>query len=78
MTESVYAIRRERYSNKLAVSRRAWSLAEIARMTGLSLSFVRAEEKKGALKSRQFGRRVLVLEEDLARYLSGKEGANEK
>lgn len=48
----------------------AWSLAEIANQTGLSLGFLRNEVKAAHLPVRKFGRRVLVLEEDLRRYLN--------
>jgi hypothetical protein len=48
----------------------AWSLAEIALSTGLSISFLRKEAKRGTLQIKKFGRRVLVLNEDLENYLS--------
>lgn len=49
--------------------RTAWSLAEISDSTGLSLGFLRNEAKRGALPIKRFGRRVLVLTEDLQSYL---------
>ena len=48
----------------------AWGLAEIARSTGLSLAFLRNEVRRNALPVKRFGRRVLVLDEDLRHYLS--------
>lgn len=48
----------------------AWGLAEIAESTGLSLAFLRNEVRRNALPAKRFGRRVLVLDEDLRRYLS--------
>jgi hypothetical protein len=48
----------------------AWGLAEIAKSTGLSLAFLRNEVRREALPVKRFGRRVLVLDEDLRRYLS--------
>ncbi len=48
----------------------AWSLIEIAKQTGLSLGFLRNEVRAGRLPVRRFGRRVLVLDEDLRRYLT--------
>jgi hypothetical protein len=48
----------------------AWSLAEIACSTGLSVGFLRKEAKRGTLQTKKFGRRVLVLNEDLENYLS--------
>jgi excisionase family DNA binding protein len=49
--------------------RAAWSLAEIAKQTGLSLGFLRNEVRAARLPIRKFGRRVLVLDEDLRAYL---------
>jgi excisionase family DNA binding protein len=48
----------------------AWSLQEIAKATGLSLGFLRNEVRRGVLRVKRFGRRVLVLDEDLRVYLS--------
>ena len=48
----------------------AWSLREIANATGLSLGFLRNEVRRGVLRVKRFGRRVLVLDEDLKVYLS--------
>jgi hypothetical protein len=53
-----------------AIQRIAWGLAEIAESTGLSLAFLRNEVRRQALPVKRFGRRVLVLEEDLRRYLT--------
>lgn len=50
--------------------RTAWSLSEISSSTGLSLGFLRNEAKRGALPVKRFGRRVLVLAEDLQTYLA--------
>jgi excisionase family DNA binding protein len=52
------------------IQRIAWGLAEIAESTGLSLAFLRNEVRRKALPVKRFGRRVLVLEEDLRRYLT--------
>jgi excisionase family DNA binding protein len=51
-------------------SRFAWSLGEVASSTGLSVAFLRNEIRAGRLPSRKFGRRVLVRDEDLQRYLA--------
>jgi excisionase family DNA binding protein len=53
-----------------AIQRTAWSLAEIAQKTGLSLGYLRNEQRAGRLPIRRFGRRVLVLDDDLRTYLS--------
>ena len=49
--------------------RLAWSIAEVASSTGLSIGFVRKEIRAGRLAARRAGRRVLVLDDDLKRYL---------
>ncbi len=49
--------------------RAAWGLSEIAERTGLSLGFLRNEVRAARLPVRKFGRRVLVLDGDLRRYL---------
>jgi excisionase family DNA binding protein len=51
-------------------SRAAWSLREVAELTGLSVSFLRNEAAAERLHACRFGRRVLVRDEDLKKYLS--------
>ena len=48
----------------------AWSLADISKQTGLSLGFLRNEVRAERLPIRKFGRRVLVLDEDLRAYVT--------
>ncbi len=55
----------------------AWSLADIAKQTGLSLGYLRNEVRAKRLPVRKFGRRVLVLNNDLQSYLESGSG-NEK
>jgi len=50
-------------------NRLAWSLTEIAKQTGLSVSFLRKEIRDGNLIIKRFGRRILVRDEDLRLYL---------
>lgn len=50
--------------------RLAWSIAEIAEATGLSVNFLRLEIKRGNLRTVRFGRRLLVRKEDLEQYIS--------
>lgn len=53
----------------------AWSIEEIANATGLSKNFLRYEVKRNNLPVRKFGRRVLVLNNDLIEYIeSGSKG----
>ncbi len=56
--------------NVTQTERAAWSLAEIAEQTGLSLGYLRNEVRAMRLPIRKFGRRVLVLDEDLRQYLN--------
>ncbi len=56
----------------------AWSLADISKQTGLSLGYLRNEVRAKRLPIKKFGRRVLVLTNDLQTYLetgSGQEKA---
>lgn len=55
---------------RATTQRIAWSLTEISASTGLSLGFLRNEVRRGTLPIKKFGRRVLVLEEDLRTYLT--------
>ena len=48
----------------------AWSLGEISKQTGLSLGYLRNEVRAARLPVRKFGRRVLVLDNDLRVYLA--------
>ena len=64
-------------STNVTQERIAWSLAEISSATGLSRGFLRKEVKRGTLAVKKFGRRVLVLNEDLKKYLN-KDGETEK
>lgn len=54
----------------VTTQRVAWSLTEVSAATGLSLGFLRNEVRRGTLPIKKFGRRVLVLEEDLRNYLA--------
>lgn len=53
--------------------RLARSIPEIAEATGLSIPFLRRKASEGDLRVRRIGRRVLVLEEDLRKFLEGNE-----
>ena len=56
----------------------AWSLADISQATGLSMGFLRNDARRGALRIRKFGRRVLVRDEDLREYLNKGSNSNVK
>ncbi len=50
----------------------AYSVEQISEQTTLSKAFLRAEIRIGRLKIQRFGRRVLILNEDLQTYLKGE------
>ena len=54
---------------KTNTARAAWSLAEISDLTGLSIGYLRNEQRAGRLPVKKFGRRVLVLDHELQLYL---------
>ena len=57
-------------------SKLAYSIEETAEQTSLSKAFLRLEIKRGKLKVRRFGRRVLIRDEDLRDYIeNGSDGA---
>jgi excisionase family DNA binding protein len=56
---------------KSVTERIAWSVSEVSGRTGLSQAFVRKVIKSGKLRAKRAGRRVLVLDRDLRRYLGG-------
>lgn len=58
---------------KKELNKLAYSVEEVAKMTTLSKAFLRLEIKRGSLKAKNFGRRVLVMPEDLQKYLQGSQ-----
>ncbi len=50
----------------------SYGLDEISAMTGLSTAFLRKESRAGNLKTKKFGARRMVLNEDLQTYLKGE------
>ena len=53
-----------------APARRTLSLPEIAATMGVSREFLRLEVGRGRLRAKRFGKRLLVLAEDLDEYLA--------
>lgn len=51
------------------VTKRGHSIREVCASLGLSKPFVAREIRAGKLIARRFGRRRIILEEDLSRYL---------
>lgn len=64
----------ENSTNK--TTKAAFSVDEISQMTTLSKPYLRLRIKDGTLKATRFGRRVLVLKDDLDAFL--KKGVEEK
>jgi excisionase family DNA binding protein len=56
--------------------RRAWSPKEFAEATGLSLGFVRKDINQGGIHAVRAGRRLLIPDTELRRYL--EEGSLKK
>ncbi|MDQ3713851.1 MAG: hypothetical protein M3388_16750 [Acidobacteriota bacterium] len=59
-------------TTETVTQRFSYGLGEISGMTGLSTAFLRKEARAGNLKTKKFGARRLVLNEDLQTYLKGK------
>ena len=53
-------------------SRISWSFDQAAHATGISVRTLRRAAKAGTLRIRKVGGRVLILDEDLQRYLRGE------
>ena len=53
--------------------RLSWALAEVSQLTGLSVGFLRNDVRSGRLPIRRFGRRIVVLDQDLEHYLDNGE-----
>lgn len=64
-------------SRSVTTQKLAFGLAELSSATGLSLGLIRQEIKRGALRARRIGRRVIVLQEDWAHYLEREGGGGE-
>ena len=61
--------------NQTITQRLAWPLSEISAQTGLSISFLRGEVRRGRLRGHKFGARVLILDSDLREYMEAQEEA---
>lgn len=48
-----------------------WTLEELARSLSVSVPFLRLEIKRGKLQAAHLGRRIVVLDVELRRYLAG-------
>ncbi len=57
-------------SERLSTPKLGWTLDELARSLGVSVPFIRLEVKRGRLRAAHLGRRVVVLDTEVRRYLA--------
>ena len=57
-------------SERLSTPKLDWTLDELARSLGVSVPFIRLEVKRGRLRAAHLGRRVVVLDTEVHRYLA--------
>jgi excisionase family DNA binding protein len=57
-------------SERLSTPKLGWTLDELARSLGVSVPFLRLEVKRGRLRAAHLGRRVVLLDTEVRRYLS--------
>ena len=55
--------------SRTVTERRAYSIPELGELYPVSTGFLRGEIRRGALKIRRFGRRIVVLKEDWDAYI---------
>ena len=58
----------------MAINRICWRLTELPEVTGLSLPYWRKMTAENKLPVRRIGRSVIILHEDLMRFLAGSDG----
>lgn len=59
----------ETMQKSITADKRAYSIEEISRQTSLSKAYLRQKEKSGELIGTRFGRRILILAENLEEFL---------
>ncbi len=57
-------------AERLSTPKLGWTLDELARSLGVSVPFIRLEVKRGRLRAAHLGRRVVVLDSEVHRYLA--------
>jgi len=57
-------------SERPSTPKLGWTLDELARRLGVSVPSIRLEVKRGRLKAAHLGRRVVVLDTQVRRYLA--------
>ncbi len=58
--------------NQSVTQRVSWRVKELAKATGLSVSFLRKEIREGRLVAKKAGASVIVLDSDFKRYLTNE------
>jgi excisionase family DNA binding protein len=66
-------MKRQRALRKAVTDKRAYSVSELSRLYPVSTGFLRGEIRRGVLRARRFGRRVLVLREDWDAYVATRD-----
>jgi excisionase family DNA binding protein len=56
--------------NKFKSTKLGWTFEELATSLSVSVPFLRLEVKRGRLKAAHLGRRVVLLDRDVQRYLA--------
>jgi excisionase family DNA binding protein len=57
-------------SERLSTPKLGWTLDELARSLGVSVPFLRLEVKRGRLRAAHLGRRIVLLDTEVRRYLA--------
>jgi excisionase family DNA binding protein len=57
-------------SERRSTPKLGWTLDELARSLGVSVPFLRLEVKRGRLRAAHLGRRVVLLDTEVRRYLA--------
>jgi excisionase family DNA binding protein len=57
-------------TRQLGLKKKAYSIREIAEITGFGKTHIYEECRKGNIQLRKSGKKTIVLEEELNRYLS--------
>ena len=57
-------------SERLSTPKLGWTLDELARSLSVSVPFLRLEVKRGRLRAAHLGRRVVLLDTEVRRYLA--------
>ena len=55
---------------KFSDEKLGWTFEELARSLSVSVPFLRLEVKRGRLKAAHLGRRVVLLDSEVSRYLA--------